>query len=84
MQASGLIYQVATRAQVQMVGIPQDDLRARFLDPAWRYGFDRARRSDRHENRGGDVSMGGMQDSGTGPGTGRPGIGRPGTGFCCR
>ena len=52
-----------TRAQVQMIGIGQDDSGLEFLQKLMRHGLDRSGGSDRHEDRGFNLPVYGCEDS---------------------
>ena len=53
---------LGTRAQVQVIGVGQDDCGLEFLQKLMRHGLDRTGGADRHENRGLNLSMCGCED----------------------
>ena len=54
---------LATRAEVKVVGVTKEDLGARLGDLLGREAFHRGLGTDRHEDRRADLPMGGLQDA---------------------
>ena len=68
MQAARLLHQLAAGAHGQMIGVGKDDPGAHIAQFPRSQGFYRCLRAHRHENRGVDVPMRGMQNAGPGAG----------------
>ena len=75
MQTAQLADQLVSGTQEQMVGVGQDDLRAQVpLQIALGNTFDRSLRANRHEDRGFDDAMSGMQQPRPRAGVGAHGL----------
>ena len=68
MQPPGLFHQTLAGLQVQVVGVAEDDLGACLADLRRGQGFHGAMGGNRHENRGLDDSMAGLQTAAAGRG----------------
>jgi len=66
MQAAAPGNQVVAGAEIQMIGIAEDDLRASVLQIARGDGFDRGARADGHEDRRFNRPMSCLQHAGAG------------------
>lgn len=59
-------HQVGARAQIEVIGIGQDERCPQLAQVGRGHGFDCGRRAHRGKDRGGDVAVGGVHQSHTG------------------
>ena len=71
-QSAELCDQVFARAEVQVVRVAEDDLRAERAQLVRVDALDRSFRPDRHERRRRDVAVRGVEDAGARGAVGRP------------
>ena len=65
-QPTHLLHQIRTGANIQVIGIAQNDLRTDLFDLRRRHPLDRGLCADRHEDRGLNRAMAGFEDTAAG------------------